>query len=92
MTEVAGHKEAVTALVLGIISCVMVFFGAFAFVGIVCGIIGIVFANKSKALGNEESIRKAGFVLSVIGTVISALVFIFVGLIFGSLFTAAFMA
>lgn len=89
MTEVTGHKEALTSLVLGIVSCVSVFFGAFAFVGIACGIVGLVFANKAKILENEESIRKAGFILSLIGTIVSALVFLFVGLIFGSIFSAA---
>lgn len=83
-----AHNQALASLILGIASCVLIFFGAFAFLGVASGIVGIVMANKAKAAGNEEGIRKAGFVTSIIGTVVSALVFLFVGLIFGSVFTA----
>lgn len=86
--KASAHGQALASLILGIASLVTVVFGVFSFLGIPCGIVGIVMANKAKKAGNEECIRKAGFVMSIVGLVLSALVFLFVGLIFGSAFTA----
>lgn len=33
-------------------------------------------SNKAKAAGNNEGIRKAGFICSIVGTVIAGLAFI----------------
>lgn len=72
---VPGHGLAVGALVCGIIGVVCWFLGYGAFLSIVAGIIGLVLAAKAKAQGNTEGIRTAGFVLSLIATIVGALVF-----------------
>lgn len=72
----SNHGQALAALILGIVAAASCFFGMGAVVGLVCGIIGIVMANKAKAAGNTEGIRKAGFICSVVGTVIAGLAFI----------------
>lgn len=71
-----GHGLAVGALVCGIIGVVCWFLGYGAFLSIVAGIIGLVLAAKAKAQGNTEGIRTAGFVLSLIATIVGALVFV----------------
>lgn len=71
-----NHGQALAALILGIVAAASCFFGIGAVVGLVCGIIGIVMSNKAKAAGNTEGIRKAGFICSVVGTVIAGLAFI----------------
>lgn len=73
---VPGHGLAVGALVCGIIGVVCWFLGYGAFLSIVAGIIGLVLAAKAKAQGNTEGIRTAGFVLSLIATIVGALVFV----------------
>ncbi len=69
-----GKGLATASLVLGIISVVTWFLGSFAFVGLVTGIVGLVCASKSKKQGFNGGIRTAGFVLSIIGLVGSAIV------------------
>lgn len=71
-----GERQAVTALVLGIISlaCVVAGFtvvGAVA--GIVLAIIGLVMAHKSSVLGCTNGKRTAGFVCSVVGLVLNCI-------------------
>ena len=71
-----GESQAVTALVLGIISlaCVVAGFtvvGAVA--GIVLAIIGLVMAHKSSVLGCTNGKRTAGFVCSVVGLVLNCI-------------------
>jgi len=68
--------NAVAALVLGICSIV---FGCF-FIGLICGIIGLVLAKKGTVAYNEapdqytgEGMLKAGKITSIIGIVLSAL-------------------
>ena len=70
-----GKGQATTSLILGIIAVVCCFFGYSALVSVVLGIIGLVFANKAKVLGNDSSIRMAGFILSLIGLIGGAVVF-----------------
>lgn len=71
-----GKGAATASLVLGIISVVTWFLGSLAFVGLVTGIIGLICASKAKKQGFNGGIRTAGFVLSIIGLVGSAIVFI----------------
>lgn len=78
--------NATAVLVLGICSIV---FGCF-FVGIVLGIIGIVLAGKGRKLYKENPAHwdgygslNAGFIMSIIGLVISGLYTIYV-VIFGA--------
>lgn len=85
--------NATGALVLGIISIVGSF--CYGIVGIICGIIGLVLANKDKKLYQEApelysqssfGTSNAGRTCSIIGIVLSSLIIIlviFVVLIFG---------
>ena len=79
------HGKAVAALVLGIISCVSVFTGIGAIVGVVLGIVGIVLAKKAKDEGNTEGICKAGMILSIIGLCLSGICFIMTVGVLGAL-------
>lgn len=84
MTE---HSKAVASLILGICSCVSCFLGVGAIIGVVLGIIGIVLSKKATKAGNEETINKAGFILSIIGLCISGVVFVATLFVFGALAT-----
>ncbi|MBO7651548.1 MAG: DUF4190 domain-containing protein [Bacteroidales bacterium] len=71
---------AVAALVLGICSIV---FGCF-FVGLICGIVGLVLAKKGTDAYNAapdqytgEGMLKAGKVTSIIGIILSALYIVY---------------
>lgn len=86
------HGKAVASLVLGICSCVCWFFGVGAILGVILGIIGLVLSRKATAAGNAEGINKAGFILSIIGLVVSGIVLIFsILIICGLIATGAFM-
>ena len=71
------HGYAVASLVLGILSIV---FCCCWYLGLILGVVGLVLAIVAKKNGNEESICKAGLVLSIIGVAISA-VFMILGII-----------
>lgn len=77
--------NATTVLVLGIISII----GAFCYgiVGLICGIIGLVLANKDRKLYRDSAelysqasygTSNAGRICSIIGLIISALIIILV--------------
>ena len=74
-----GKGLAVAGLVLGICS-VVVGLIINGWVGLICGIIGIVLSvmgrNKAKAAGAPTGMGTAGLVLSIIGTAIIAVVVI----------------
>ena len=53
-----AHGKAVASLVLGIVGLVC---------RGVCGLIGLILAISAKNEGNDEGIRKAGFILGIIG-------------------------
>ena len=53
-----AHGKAVASLVLGIAGLVCC---------VVCGLIGLILAISAKNEGNDEGIRKAGFILGIIG-------------------------
>ena len=74
--DAPGHGAAVASLVLGIIAVVLWFFGYSAIVSVVLGIIGLVCAGNAKKQGFVGGIRTAGFVLSLIGLIGGALVFV----------------
>lgn len=84
------HNKAVATFVLGIIAAVFAFFGWGAFIGLACGIVGIVLAKKTKEEGNTEGILQAGFICSIVGTVISG-VSVLIIIFFGSLFASMFI-
>lgn len=89
--------NATASLVLGIISIVGMF--CYGIVGLVCGIIGLVLANKDKDLYELEPERyaatsynssNAGRICSIIGIVLSSLVLLFIIIyliIVGSIFS-----
>ncbi len=69
-----GRGTAIASLVLGIISLVCIFFGTYAFLGSICGIVGLILSIVSKNQGFKGGIRTAGFVLNLIGVIITVLV------------------
>ena len=75
-----GQGPATGSLVCGIVSLVAgIVFGwttFLALVGLVVGIIGIVLAVNAKKQGNMSGTQTAGLVLSIIGAVISGIVFL----------------
>lgn len=74
--SVPGKGAAIASLVLGIIAVVFWFFGWGALVSVICGIIGLILASVSKKAGFEGGIRTGGFVLSLIGLIGGAIVFV----------------
>lgn len=77
----------ITALVLGIVSVVCAWFGIGAILGLIVGIVGLVFSVKArKALqadmangvpaGNLKGVSTAGLVLNIIGVVLSGILFV----------------
>lgn len=80
MEKKTNAPYAVASMVLGIVSIV---FGCF-FVGLICGIIGLVLACKGQAVYNADpekydggGMLKAGKVCSIIGIALSALFIIY---------------
>ncbi len=68
---------AVASLVLGIVAILFGVFGSgLQFVGAICGIVGIILAVKGKEEPDKAGIAKAGLVCSIIGTVLSLILFI----------------
>ena len=68
---------AAASLVLGIISVVIgCFLTGFQWVGAIVGILGIIFGVKGKQLPEKAGMAKAGFVLSIIGTILSLIVYV----------------
>lgn len=71
-----GKGAATASLVLGIIAVVFWFFGWGALVSVICGIVGIILASNAKKAGFEGGMRTAGLVLSIIGLIGGAIVFV----------------
>jgi hypothetical protein len=67
-------NSSTTALILGILSLVCGITGVASLAGSIMGIIGIVQGNKNRKYDAEA---KAGFVMSIIGLILSSVVFIF---------------
>ena len=68
---------AVASLVLGIVSIMIgVFFGSFGLVGGVIGIVGIILGVQGKKDPAKKGMATAGFVCSIIGTVLCLLMYI----------------
>ena len=74
--NIPGKNKAIASLVLGIIAVVLWFFGYSSILSIILGIIGLVMASKAKEEGYDDSLRMAGFVLSLIGLIGGALFFV----------------
>lgn len=74
--SVPGKGAAIGSMVCGIVSIVFWFFGVTAFLSLILGIVGLVLANNAKKAGFDGGIRTAGFVLSLLGTIFGALIFV----------------
>ncbi|AEV30925.1 hypothetical protein SpiGrapes_3180 [Sphaerochaeta pleomorpha str. Grapes] len=81
-------SSSLTALILGILSLVCGITGVASLAGSIMGIIGIVQGNKNRKYDAEA---KAGYIMSIIGLILSSLVFIFFIAFFG-IFTTMFRA
>jgi len=82
--------NATAVLVLGICSIV---FGCF-FVGLVLGIIGIVLAGKGRKMYKDDpslydgyNSLNAGFIMSIIGTILGGLYILYVVIVGGTILT-----
>lgn len=80
--NIPGKGKATASLVLGIISLVCGIFGSFlitALIGIGCGIAGIILGSQAKKElpeGYPSGTAKGGLICSIIGLVLSAIVFV----------------
>ena len=74
--NIPGKGAATASMVLGIVSVALWFFGYSAALSVILGVIGLILAGNSKKEGFEGGTRTAGFVLSLIGTIGGALVFV----------------
>ena len=86
--NIPGKNLAIASLVLGIIAIVLLFFSYFWFFGfslvpIILAIAGLVCARKSKQMGYDDGMRKAGFVLSIIALIGGVVFFIASVALFG---------
>lgn len=69
-----GKHEATVAMVLGIVSCALLVFGYTALGSVVTGIIGLIYSARAKSLGFNGTPRTVGYVCSLIGLILGALV------------------
>lgn len=75
--EQQGKKGlAIASLILGIVACVIAWWGLVSgIIGIICAIVGLILAinaQKSyKALGQKNGMATAGLILSIVGLVLS---------------------
>ena len=65
----------VAALVLGIASIIFSFISAFGWIGVLLGVVGIILAAIARKNG-QGGIATAGLVLSIIGTVLSLILYL----------------
>lgn len=72
-------NKATASMILGIISLVTIWFGYYAIIGIICGIIGLVIGiDAKKGLNGQDGagMATAGIVCSAIGLGLSAISFL----------------
>ena len=74
--KLPGQGAATGSLVCGIIAVVCWFFGYTTIISLILGIIGLVMASKAKREGYTGGTRTAGFVLSLIGVIVGAIVLV----------------
>jgi len=74
--KLPGQGAATGSLVCGIIAVVCWFFGYTTIISLILGIIGLVMASKAKREGYTGGMRTAGFVLSLIGVIVGAIVLV----------------
>lgn len=68
----------VAALIMGILSIVLGAFGGISigWLGAIIGIIGIILGVQGKKIPDQKGLATAGFVCSVIGTILSLLFYV----------------
>ena len=76
--EQLHKKDAVTAMVCGIIGLVLSWYGIFSIAGLVLSIIGFVRAKKNREFARARGIREngmnnAGYICGLIGIIISSI-------------------
>lgn len=74
--EVPGKNAAVASLVCGILSIVCWIFSITSILSLILGIVGLVQASKAKKAGYNDGLRTAGFVVSLVGLIFGALIFL----------------
>lgn len=74
--NVPGKGAAIGSLVCGIVSIVFWFFGITSILSLILGIVGLILSSSAKKAGYNEGLRTAGFVLSLLGTIFGALIFV----------------
>ncbi len=70
-----SNGKAIASLVLGIIAVVTLFFGTFAWIGVICGIVGLILGAQARK-ETPCGMATAGFVLSLIAVILCALTFV----------------
>lgn len=73
---IPGKGQATASLVLGIIAIALLWFGYSALISMVLGVVGLILASKSKKAGFTGGTRTAGFILSLIGLILGAVMFV----------------
>lgn len=91
MEEKKSNGLAITSLVLGIVAIVFSFIGLSIPFGLIIGIVGIILGVMAKKK-NPSGMATAGLVLSIIGTVLCAIVFIACMACVGAIGSAASLA
>ena len=98
--EQVHKKDAVTAMVCGIIGLVLSWYGVVAIAGLVLSIIGFVRAKKNRAFAQEKGIKEngmnnagyicglIGLILSVVSLVVAVLAIVFFGVVGVTLISA----
>lgn len=74
--ENRSDGKATASLVLGILGLVFVFFGTFAFIGMILAVIGLILGVAAKKENPDDGKAKAGVVLSIISLALCAVTFI----------------
>ena len=86
---VDGYKEADTGFIFGLVSIIApfsvvlrLFFGSFfsagPLAGLICGIVGLAKCSAAKSKGYLGKKQKDGFILSLIGTILNAVLLVVV--------------
>lgn len=80
------RKDAVTAMVLGIIGLALSWWGVFTIAALVLSIIGFIRAKKNRDFARAQNImeigqNKAGYICSLIGLILSAIAIFFIVLL-----------
>lgn len=80
---------AVASLILGILSLVIVIFGAgFQWLACILGLVGIILGALGRKNSESKGLATAGMVMSIIGTILGLLVYVACAACVGGLMSA----